>query len=103
MVVEAYKSGDKGVIAVLRRNLELIGVLINNINLLADPHKSIIHLYYIESEIAFDKVKAGVERIAGKEAADKLALSIIGKQNRFLAGCAIAIRKLFFDKGGFES
>ena len=103
MVVEAYKSGDKGVIAVLRRNLELIGVLINNINLLADPHKIIIHLYYIESEIAFDKVKAGVERIAGKEAADKLALSIIGKQNRFLAGCAIAIRKLFFDKGGFES
>ena len=102
LIMQAYRNGDKGVVNALNRALTLMGVLINNLNFFANPQKIILHLFYFESEIAFDIMKDGVEKIAGKDIADKLELSIISKNNRFLSGCAIAVRELFFDKGGFD-
>ena len=102
VIMMAYQKGDKAVVDTLNRAISLMGVLINNMNCYADPQKIILHLFYFDSEIAFEIMKQGVEKIAGKEIADKLELSIIEKNTRFLSGCAIAVRELFFDKGGFD-
>ena len=102
LIMLAYQKGDKGVIATLDRATNLMGVLINNLNFYSNPQKIMLHLFFFDSEISFDLMKKGVERVAGKDVADKLQFSIVEKNNRFLSGCAIAVRKLFFDKGGFD-
>lgn len=102
LIMLAYQKGDKAVIEVVERAVELMAVLVNNLNFFADPNRIILHLFHFDSEIAFDMMKKGVEKISGKEIADKLVISNVGKNHRFLSGCAIAVRELFFNKGGFD-
>jgi alanyl-tRNA synthetase len=54
-------------------------------------------------EAEFQKLKSAVTEVGGNFVASKIELSIIEDKHRFLSGCALAIRDLFFNKGGFDS
>ena len=102
LVVRAYQSGDKAVIKIIHRGLKLLSVLINNLDLFSDPDKIVIHLECNDTYTFWDDFKNEVEKISGKEVTDKLVKSSVDYKHRFLAGCAIAERVLFFNRGGFK-
>lgn len=102
MIVESYKNGDEGVIKTLDRAIDLMAVLINNLNFFANPNRIVLHLFQYHHDFVYDLLKKSLEKISGKQVADKLITSNVSKSHRFLSGCAIAIRELFFARGGFD-
>ena len=72
------------------------------IDLFSDPDKIVIHLECNDTYTFWDDFKNEVEKISGKEVTDKLVKSSVDYKHRFLAGCAIAERVLFFNRGGFK-
>ena len=57
----------------------------------------------LEFDYSFEILKKKLGEIAGEEVSSKLVLSIIDPKHQFLSGCALAIRELFFTKGGFDN
>lgn len=102
LIMQAYKNGDKAVIQIIDRAFTLMSALINNLNFFTDPHRIVIHTLYFNANDAFEMIKSTTKKVAGEEIANKLVLSNIDEKHRFLSGCAIAERELFFNKGGFN-
>lgn len=103
MIMVAYKNGDKEIVRIVDRAVERMSLLINNLYCITNPQKIILHLFHIDSDFALNMLKKSVENIAGKEVADSLEISRVDNKHRFLSGCAIAVRELFFEKGGFDN
>ena len=105
-IYEAYTKNDEAVTHVVDRSLELTAVLLNNLYFSTNPQKIVLHHFRFSSEAAddpfFPMLKNQVTAIGGSRVASKIEQSIIEDRHRFLSGCALAIRELFFDKGGFE-
>lgn len=101
IISAAYVNGDKDVVKIVDKSLVLFGALINNLFLSSNPHKIVLHNFDFNEGNDFEFIKAGVAKIAGDKIANSLVISNIDKKHRFLSGCALAIRDLFFDKGGF--
>ncbi|NLZ45978.1 MAG: ROK family transcriptional regulator, partial [Clostridiales bacterium] len=66
-----------------------------------NPQKIILHNFRTVSD-HFELTKKKVAEIAGEEVANSLQKSIIEDKHRFLSSCAIAIRELFYTRGGFD-
>ena len=105
-IYSAYSRGDEPVIRIIDRTLELTAVLLNNLYFSTNPQKIVLHHFRFSPELAddtfFDMLKNHVTAVGGARVASKIEPSIIEDKHRFLSGCAIAIRVLFFDKGGFD-
>ncbi len=100
-ILEAYHSGDKPIIEMIDKCNELLAVLINNLIYTTNPQRIVLHSFkLIDNHIDF--LKDIIKRIGGEDVADIITLSSIDTKNRFLAGAAIAIRELFYNKGGFD-
>ena len=83
--------------------LTLLAVLLNNLYFSTNPQKIVLHQFKFQNEKAFQKLKDAVTEIGGALVSSKIELSIIEDKHRFLSGCALAIRELFFNRGGFDT
>ena len=95
-------SGDKAVCEIIGNSVKLGAVLINNLYYLTEPQKIVLHNIRV-NEDEFDYIKKEIAKIAGENVASKIDMSIIERKHGFLSGCAIAIRELFFARGGFDT
>lgn len=104
MIFTAYLKGDQHVVRILDSSLMLTAVLLNNLYFSTNPQKIVLHHYkFGNNEIEFfNKLKENIANIAGEKVSEKIEPSIIEDKHRFLSGCALAIRELFFNKGGFD-
>ncbi len=99
---EAAIKGDKAVREIIDNAIRLGAVLINNLYCYTNPQRIVLHnLRANESE--FDYIKKEVAKIAGGNVASRIDMSIIERKHSFLSGCAIAIRYLFFERGGVDN
>ena len=103
MIYAAYDKGDPAVVNILDERLRLTAVLLNNLYFSTNPQKIVLHNFNFRDENEFVRLKNAVTEVGGSLVASKIELSIIEDKHRFLSGCALAIRDLFFNKGGFES
>lgn len=103
MVYAAYDKGDPAVVEIMDERLRLTAVLLNNLYFSTNPQKIVLHNFNFRDENEFIRLKNAVTEVGGSLVASKIELSIIEDKHRFLSGCALAIRDLFFNKGGFES
>ena len=103
MVYVAYDKGEPEVVRIIDERLRLTAVLLNNLYFSTNPQKIVLHNFNFRDENEFQKLKNALTEVGGAHVASKIELSIIEDKHRFLSGCALAIRELFFNKGGFES
>lgn len=103
MIYAAYDKGDPAVVEIMDERLRLTAVLLNNLYFSTNPQKIVLHNFNFRDENEFIRLKNAVTEVGGSLVASKIELSIIEDKHRFLSGCALAIRDLFFNKGGFES
>ncbi len=105
-IYTAYTKGDEPVNRIVDRTLELMAVLLNNLYFSTNPQKIVLHHFRFSSnqvdDTFFEMLKNHVTAIGGSRVASKIEQSIIEDKHRFLSGCALVIRELFFDKGGFD-
>ncbi|MBR1752707.1 MAG: ROK family protein [Ruminococcus sp.] len=102
LVKEAKDQGDKGVYEVYETVTNLTAVLLNNLFFSTNPQKLVLHKFNI-TEQEFEHLIETVAKVASENVASKIELSIIEDKHRFLSGCALAIRELFFNRGGFDA
>lgn len=103
MIHAAYLKGDEAVVDIIEKSLQLTAVLLNNLYFSTNPQKIVLHHFRFgaSEEEFFALLKEHITAIGGAAVASKIEPSIIEDKHRFLAGCALAIRELFFNKGGF--
>ena len=102
LIEEAYQNGDPAVMEIMDKKIYLTAVLLNNLYFSTNPQKIVLHGFQFTEE-SFGRLKKAVEEVGGALVASKIEISIIEDKHRFLSGCALAIRELFFNRGGFES
>ena len=102
MMFEALQNGDENIMQVYTDAVALTAVLVNNLIYSTNPQKFVMHDFKFSPK-EFIYFKNALESIAGDEISKMIDLSIVEDKNRFLAGSAIAIRELFFLKGGFNT
>ena len=103
MIYAAYEKGDPAVVEILDAEIHLTAVLINNLYFSTNPQKIVLHHFEFGDESGFSKLKDAVTNVGGALVSSKMEVSIIEDKHRFLAGCALAIRDLFFNRGGFDT
>lgn len=101
-IKSAVSGGDKTVCKIVEKAVKLGSVLINNLYYSTAPQRIVLHNLGLTNE-EFDNIKKEIANVVGEEVASKLDMSIIDKKHGFLSGCAIAIRELFFTRGGYDS
>ena len=102
LVNEAYENNDPAIVEITDKKIYLTAVLLNNLYFSTNPQKIVLHGFPFTEE-SFGKLKKAVEEVGGTLVASKIEISIIEEKHRFLSGCALAIRELFFNRGGFDS
>lgn len=103
MITASYQKGDDAVRKILDNELMLLSVLINNLYFSTNPQKIVLHQFDFHDEKAFRRLKDAVTVTGGSLVSSKIEISIIENKHRFLSGCALAIRELFFNRGGFDT
>ena len=103
MLIAAYEKGEKSIVDIINDRFRLTAVLLNNLYFSTNPQKIVLHNFNFRTEAEFQMLKSAVTEIGGALVASKIELSIIEDNHRFLSGCALAIRELFFNKGGFDT
>ncbi|MBO5575569.1 MAG: ROK family protein [Ruminococcus sp.] len=103
MLIAAYEKGEKSIVDIINERFRLTAVLLNNLYFSTNPQKIVLHNFNFRTEAEFQMLKSAVTEIGGALVASKVELSIIEDKHRFLSGCALAIRELFFNKGGFDT
>lgn len=97
---KAMQKGDIKLHKIYDEWIFNLAILINNLIFITDPEKLVLHDFlFTENDIEI--LARAVADLSGKNAAAKLVLSPIDERNRFLGGAAVAIRELFYTKGGF--
>ena len=103
MIINAYEKEDPAVKEIIDREIRLTAVLINNLYFSTNPQKIVLHHFNIRSgDKDFILLREAVNEIGGPVVASKIETSIIEEKHRFLSGCALAIRELFFNRGGID-
>lgn len=97
----AYGKRDEGVVQAIDSCLKLLAVLINNLYFSTNPQKIVLHNFGFGGAVSFDQLTEAVKEIGGERVAESVCLSIIEEKHYFLAGCALLIRELFYNCGGY--
>lgn len=101
LVSAAYSRRDPAVVAIMDNVFTLTAVLINNLYFSTNPQKIVLHKFGFTGDLGFEKLKDTVLRVGGERVADAVVLSFVEDKHHFLSGCALAIRELFYNCGGF--
>lgn len=101
-LVDCYKAGDSGIVSVLNEACDDFLYLLNAIDCIVRPDR--IFVYSCDSPFTFlmDLLMKRSIKYLGAERAACLTPGTIAMKQRFLGGCSIAIRNLFFTKGGYR-
>lgn len=102
-IVESFNRHDPGTVTTVIGVLDLVAVLLNNLYHTTNPQKIVLHNMAFTSDAVLPHLMQSAQKIGSDQLASTLTVSIIDEKQRFLGGCALAIRELFFDKGGFVS
>lgn len=102
MIKAAASSGDKTVKDIIVKSIRMSAVLINNLYYSTNPQRIVLHNLRADKE-DFEYIRGEIAKVVGEDVASKIDMSIIDKKHGFLSGCAIAIRELFFTRGGFDT
>ncbi len=103
IISAAYGKGDEAVVKIIDNAMTMTAVLVNNLYFSTNPQKLVLHKFGFTNEISFEKFKETVVRVGGEHVADSITLSFIEDKHHFLSGCALAIRELFYNCGGYPS
>lgn len=101
-ITEAYKQGDPALARIYNEVLTFTAVLLNNLYISSNPQKLMLHNFPFMDK-GYERLLQRVREIGGDTVADAIEVSIIDNKNRFLSGCALAIRELFYTRGGYDS
>ncbi len=102
-IKRAYAEGDSEELSkVFNEICDLYAVLLNNLYFSTNPQKIVIHCFELTERI-YENLKNSLTKIAGEDVTKKITLSIVEEKHRFLSGCALAIRELFYTRGGFDT
>lgn len=99
MCQQASDAGDDNMVSIYDDIIHLLAIFINNIIYATNPQKLVLHNFEF-SEKHLQELKNQVILVSNKKVAERIILSIIDKNNRFLGGAAIAVRDLFYTSGG---
>lgn len=99
-ICTSYDRGETAVVQVVDEIREDMLILINNIMCIINPDKIIIHGMMGESKYLLDLLLKSLDN--HDRLKDKILHSCVGKNLEFLSGCSLAIRELFFTRGGFD-
>lgn len=101
LIIEAFRKGDEGIIKLREKTIDLLAVLLNNLYFSTNPQKIVLHNFrFIDND--YETLVERTRAIGGEEVANSICLSIIDEKQRLLSGCALAIRALFYTRGGFD-
>ncbi|SDA09944.1 Sugar kinase of the NBD/HSP70 family, may contain an N-terminal HTH domain [Ruminococcus sp. YE71] len=103
MVLTAYSKRDPAVVKIVDSFLLMMAVLINNLYFSTNPQKIVLHKFPFSNEVSYEKLKETVMRIGGERVANAVSLSFVEDKHHFLSGCALAIRELFYNCGGYST
>lgn len=103
MVLTAYSKRDPAVVKIIDSFLLMMAVLINNLYFSTNPQKIVLHKFPFSNEVSYEKLKETVMRIGGERVANAVSLSFVEDKHHFLSGCALAIRELFYNCGGYST
>lgn len=103
LISAAYSKRDPGVVKVIDNSFTMMAVLINNLYFSTNPQKIVLHKFDFIGDMSYEKLKETVMRIGGEKVAGSVSLSFIENKHHFLSGCALAIRELFYNCGGYSS
>ncbi len=102
LISTAYSKRDPAVVTIMDNVFTLLAVLINNLYFSTNPQKIVLHKFGFLGDLSFEKLKDTVLRIGGDRVADSVTLSFVEDKHHFLSGCALAIRELFYNCGGYS-
>lgn len=106
LIGAAYGKRDAGVTEVIDNVFMLTAVLINNLYFSTNPQKIVLHKFGFSAPgtpLDFERLKKTIAEIGGETVADSVTLSCIEDKHHFLSGCALAIRELFYNCGGYSA
>lgn len=103
LVLAAYGKHDPAVQKIIDSLLIMMSVLINNLYFSTNPQKIVLHKFPFSNELPFEKLKETVVRVGGERVANAVSLSFVEDKHHFLSGCALAIRELFYNCGGYST
>lgn len=100
-VEQAYRVGDEAIVEIIDEACDNFLVLLNNILMIARPDSIYLQACELCSGLMLELVLKRAPIVLGEENAKFISEGIIEMRQRFLGGCAMAIRTLFFTKGGY--
>ena len=103
LVSAAYSRHDPAVVSIMDNTFMLLAVLINNLYFSTNPQKIVLHKFGFMGDLSFEKLKETINRVGGERVADSVCLSFVEDKHHFLSGCALAIRELFYNCGGYTT
>lgn len=103
LISAAYSRHDPAVVSIMDNTFTLLAVLINNLYFSTNPQKIVLHKFGFQGDLSFEKLKETILRVGGERVAESVCLSFVEDKHHFLSGCALAIRELFYNCGGYAS
>ncbi len=102
LVSAAYSKHDPAIVSIMDNSFMLLAVLINNLYFSTNPQKIVLHKFGFIGDLSFEKLKETIQRVGGDNVAESVCLSFVEDKHHFLSGCALAIRELFYNCGGYS-
>lgn len=102
LIMASYAKRDPAVVKILESVFTMFAVLVNNLYFSSNPQKIVLHKFCFTGELSFEKFRETVLRVGGEKVAESVCLSFIEDKHLFLSGCALAIRELFYNCGGYS-
>lgn len=103
LICASYAKRDPAIVKLIDNAYNLTAVLINNLYFSTNPQRMVLHKFSFSGELSFEKLKDAIVKIGGERVADSVTLSFIEDKHHFLSGCALAIRELFYNCGGYSA
>lgn len=103
LICASYSKRDPATVKLIDSCYTLMAVLINNLYFSTNPQKIVLHKFYFSGDLSFEKLKEAIVKIGGERVAESVTLSFIEDKHHFLSGCALAIRELFYNCGGYSA
>jgi predicted NBD/HSP70 family sugar kinase len=102
LVSAAYSKHDPAIVSIMDNSFMLLAVLINNLYFSTNPQKIVLHKFGFIGDLSFEKLKETIQKVGGDNVAESVCLSFVEDKHHFLSGCALAIRELFYNCGGYS-
>ena len=103
LISAAYSKHDPAIVSIMDNSFMLLAVLINNLYFSTNPQKIVLHKFGFIGDLSFEKLKETIQKVGGDSVAESVCLSFVEDKHHFLSGCALAIRELFYNCGGYTS